>query len=89
MSDDPWTGPPCQDCEGKGSRVLVGRSWIEIRCETCGGSGSAGPRDIPPMTEEFDADEHVCEECGALKIRPGGVWRCPNGHSPPLVGEGE
>lgn len=87
MSDDPWTSPPCPDCEGRGRHVLVGRSWVELCCETCDGSGVADGLQPPPTSVEFDASEHVCGECGAWKICPGGVWRCPNGHSPPPVDE--
>lgn len=47
MMED-WTLPACPACRGKGEVVMVGRSWISVRCVDCRGSGVVRPP-LPPV----------------------------------------
>lgn len=68
-SGDPWDGPSCPTCQGKGERVyLGGRTWISVQCHDCHGTGLANSptpvhyRDdgtrIPDDGEEYDEAKH-------------------------------
>jgi hypothetical protein len=69
-SDDPWTGPACPVCGGRGEIVYTRGEhwWMSVRCEDCHGTGHATaappPRyredgyRLPEDGEEYDPDVH-------------------------------
>jgi hypothetical protein len=67
--DDPWNGPACQACDGRGEIVLTrGNHWMSLECADCHGTGLAesapAPRyredgyRVPEDGEEYDPDAH-------------------------------
>lgn len=71
---DDWDLPACPCCRGTGEIVMVGRSWISIRCEDCRGAGVVRP-EMPPVAVA------VITHCGAVLLvrSPDTTWRFPDG----------
>ena len=81
---DPWALPACPACRGKGEVVMVGRSWISLRCDDCCGLGVVLP-DLPPIAAAV-----VTSQRSVLMVRREAaegdlVWQFPAGE----VHEGE
>jgi hypothetical protein len=70
MTGDPWDGPVCPACKGKGEVVFTrGNHWMSIECVDCQGTGLADAPSPPPRyradgyripedDEEYDPDIH-------------------------------
>lgn len=64
MTEDAWTGPPCEKCKGKGEIVFTrGNRWSSIRCWDCQGTGLANTPSPGLLYEEREYNE---ERDGAL-----------------------
>lgn len=73
-----WNLPACETCRGKGELVMVGRSWISVRCDACKGTGVARP-ELPPIAAAV-----ITGPAGVLLVRravpePDLVWQFPAG----------
>jgi hypothetical protein len=70
VTADPWDGPTCTSCKGKGEIVFTRRNhWTSVECVDCYGTGladatSPDPRyrpdgyRIPEDGEAYDPEEH-------------------------------
>ncbi|WP_433331655.1 hypothetical protein [Spirillospora sp. CA-294931] len=69
MTDDPWDGPTCAECGGKGEVVFTrGNHWMSVECTACHGTGLADAQPqpryrpdgyrIPEDGEEYDPEVH-------------------------------
>jgi hypothetical protein len=69
VTADPWDGPSCETCSGRGEVVLTrGNHWLSVECVNCHGTGHANaplvPRyrpdgfKVPEDGEEYDPDIH-------------------------------
>lgn len=69
MTADPWDGPACAACEGRGEIVYVrGSYWVGAECAECHGTGLAGAEAevryredgyrIPQDGEVYDPEIH-------------------------------
>lgn len=56
---DDWDAPVCPRCRGKGSLVLIGKSWIEVNCPHCHGTGSEGAPPRPAIEPDPEAPDPV------------------------------
>lgn len=79
MTADPWDGPVCPACKGKGQIVYQGRSWISVACVDCHGTGLA--EGAPPAPQyrpdgfrtPEDGEEYSPAVHGPI---PDGCWLC-------------
>jgi 8-oxo-dGTP diphosphatase len=75
---DDWDLPACPTCRGRGELVMVGRSWVSVRCEDCKGSRVVRPT-LPRIAVAI-----ITSPAGVLLVRrtvPEGelVWQFPAG----------
>lgn len=75
---DDWSLPACGKCRGKGELVMVGRSWVSVRCEDCKGSGVVRPA-LPSIAAAV-----ITSSSGVLLVRRAVpeaelVWQFPAG----------
>lgn len=75
---DDWRLPACGTCHGKGELVMVGRSWVSVRCEDCKGSGVIRPA-LPSIAAAV-----ITSPAGVLLVRRAVpeaalVWQFPAG----------
>lgn len=62
MTGDPWDGPLCPDCRGKGEVVFTrGNYWLSVKCTTCHSTGLA---DAPPPPPRYRPDGYRIPEDG-------------------------
>lgn len=56
-----WDAPACKHCRGTRRIVMHGRTWIEVNCWHCQGTGNEGGQPGPAITPDHNRTTPVSE----------------------------